>query len=216
MIGVLLSLLALIARASSPKMSFLGRIPVTVAFHSTDYYPETIQEHGLLIARADQGVFFANAASIRNELRSRITASDPPIHTTILDMEMTYELDVPSTKMLATLREELDEMEIQLKIAVLHQPVRDMLEATGLLDETGSENIYPSVFEAVLAFGAEHLDDVNVDDIDTTVDRINTLTETLIFVFEGTSEEQQAILDAVIDQLEDIRARWRKHNLQTK
>lgn len=64
LIGVLLSLLALIARASSPKMSFLGRIPGTVAFHSTDYYPETIQEHGLLIARADQGVFFANAAGI--------------------------------------------------------------------------------------------------------------------------------------------------------
>ena len=205
LIGVLFSLLALIARASSPKMSILGRLPGTIAYRSTTYYPDAIQKPGLLIVRADEGIFFANAASLRNALRSQITASDPPIRATIFDMEMTDELDVPSTEMLATVHEELEEMKIQLKIAVLHQPVRDMLEATGLLEQIGPENIYPTVLEAALAFTAEHLEDLDPDDIDTVIHRINTLSETLTFVFEDASEEQQAKLDVVIDQIEDIR-----------
>jgi MFS superfamily sulfate permease-like transporter len=205
LIGVLFSLLALIARASSPKMSILGRLPGTIAYRSTTYYPDAIQKPGLLIVRADEGIFFANAASLRNALRSQITASDPPIRATIFDMGMTDELDVPSTEMLATVHEELEEMKIQLKIAVLHQPVRDMLEATGLLEQIGPENIYPTVLEAALAFTAEHLEDLDPDDIDTVIHRINTLSETLTFVFEDASEEQQAKLDVVIDQLEDIR-----------
>ena len=112
LIGVLFSLLALIARASSPKMSILGRLPGTIAYRSTTYYPDAIQKPGLLIVRADEGIFFANAASLRNALRSQITASDPPIRATIFDMEMTDELDVPSTEMLATVHEELEEMKI--------------------------------------------------------------------------------------------------------
>ena len=80
-----------------------------------------------------------------------------------------------------------------------------MLEATGLLEQIGPENIYPTVLEAALAFTAEHLEDLDPDDIDTVIHRINTLSETLTFVFEDASEEQQAKLDVVIDQLEDIR-----------
>jgi hypothetical protein len=122
-------------------------------------------------------------------------------------MEMSNELDVPSSEMLAQLCEELEEMEIQLKIAVLHQPVRDMLQATGLLEKISFNNFYPSVVEAALDFALEHLDDVNLDDIDTVVDRINALTGILTSVFEDASEEQQAKIDAAIGLLDDIRSR---------
>ena len=206
LVGVLLSLLALIGRASLAKITVLGRIPGTVVYRSMAVYPDAVQDPGLLIIRSDEGVFFANAASLRNAVRSQIAASDSPINTIIFNMEMTNELDVPSSEMLAKLYEELEEMEIQVKIAVLHQPVREMLEATGLLVEIGSDNIYPSVLEAVLAYAAEHLDEVNVDDFDTVVDRINALMGILASVSEDATEEQQAKLNTAINRLEGLRS----------
>ena len=207
LIGVFLSLLALIWRTSSAKLSVLGRIPGTVAYRSTAYHPEAIQDPGLLIARPDEELFFANAASIRKVVRRRIAASEIPIRTTILDLEMTNELDVPGTEMLAQLHEEHEAVEIEFKLVGIHAPVQEMLDASGLTERIGAENIYPTVLEAVLSYASEHLADISADDIETFIDRIDALTEFFMFASEHVGEEHQEKLGTAIDRLEQARSR---------
>ena len=207
LIGVLLSLFALIWRTSSAKLSILGRIPGTVAFRSTAYHPEAIQDPGLLIARPDEEVFFANAASIRKGVRRWIAASETPICTTVLDLEMTNELDVPGTEMLAELHDEHEAVDIQFKLVGIHEPVLKMLDASGVTEKIGAENIYPTVLEAVLAYASEHLKEISADDIETFIDRIDALAEFFTFASEHVSEEHQAKLEAAIDRLEGARGR---------
>jgi high affinity sulfate transporter 1 len=207
LIGVFLSLFALIWRTSSAKLSLLGRIPGTVTYRSTAYHPDAIQDPGLLIARPDEELFFANAASLRKAIRRRIAASEIPIRTTILDLEMTNELDVPGTEMLAQLHEEHEAVEIEFKLVGIHAPVQEMLDASGLTERIGAENIYPTVLEAVLSYASEHLADISADDIETFIDRIDALTEFFMFASEHVGEEHQEKLGTAIDRLEQARSR---------
>ncbi|MCK4898098.1 MAG: SulP family inorganic anion transporter, partial [Anaerolineales bacterium] len=207
LIGVLLSLFALVWRTSSAKLSVLGRIPGTVAYRSTAYHPQAIQDPGLLIIRPDEEVFFANAATIRKGIRRRIAASETPIRTTILDLEMTNELDVPGTEMLAELHDEHEAVDIQFKLVGIHAPVMEMLDASGLSERIGAENIYPTILEAVLAYASEHLSEISADDLETFIDRIDALAEFFTFASEHVSEEHQAKLEAAINRLEGARGR---------
>jgi MFS superfamily sulfate permease-like transporter len=207
LIGVLLSLLALIWRTSSARLSVLGRVPGSVTYRSTAYHPEVIRDPGLLITRPDEEVFFANAAPLRSKIRKRIASSETPIRTTILDLEMTNELDVPSTEMLAKLHEEHEAVKIQFKLVGIHAPVREILEASGVTERIGEENIYPTVLEAVLAYASEHLEEISADDIETFIDRIDALTEFFTSASEHVSEEHRTKLSAAIDRLEEARSR---------
>jgi MFS superfamily sulfate permease-like transporter len=160
----------------------------------------------LLIVRPDEGVFFANAASLRSAIRRRIAASEPPIRTTILNLVMTSELDVPSTEMLAELYEEHEALGIQFELVGIHTPVQKMLDASGLTEKVGPENIYPTVLEAVFAFASEHLDEFTAEDMETVIDRIDNLTEFFQFASDHVGEEHQAKLSDAIDKLEQTRS----------
>ena len=138
LIGVLLSLLALIWRTSEPKLSVLGRIPGTVAYRSTTYHPQAIQDPGLLIMRPDEGVFFANAASLRNAIRRRIAASEIPVRTTIVDLEMTNEyLTEQSTAKWSRLSRDSFAVGALARLnnngVLLHPGARAMADSFGLL-----------------------------------------------------------------------------------
>ena len=161
---------------------------------------------GLLILRPDEGVFFANAASLRSTIRRRIAASEPPIRTTIINLVMTNELDVPSAEMLAELYEEHEALGIQFKLVGIHAPVQKMLDASGLTEKVGAENIYPTVLEAVFAFASEHLDEFTAEDMETVIDRIDHLTEFFTFASDHVGEEHQTRLSDAIEKLEQTRS----------
>ena len=57
--------------------------------------------------RLNEELFFANADPLREPVLALIGASDAPVHTVLLDLEMSGELDVPGVDALAELHEEL-------------------------------------------------------------------------------------------------------------
>ncbi len=205
LIGVLLSLLALIIRTSDPQLSILGRIPGTVAFRSTKYHPNAIQTPDLLIVRPDEGVFFANAATLHKSIRELATNGDPALRAVILDLEMTNDLDVPSAEMLGELHEELRGREIQLIIAGLHAPVREMLDRSGVTEQIDAANVYPTVLEAILVYAQAHKEEMTPDEVDAVISRIDTLTQMISIASEQAGEEQQAKLDKAVERLDALK-----------
>jgi MFS superfamily sulfate permease-like transporter len=206
LIGVLLSLLVLIVRTSDPQLSILGRIPGTVAFRSTKYHPGAIQTPDLLIVRPDEGVFFANAAMLHKSIRGLVTTGDPALRATILDLEMTNELDVPSAEMLGDLHEELAGLEIQLIIAGLHAPVREMLDRSGVTEQIDAENLFHTVLEAVLVYAQAHVDELTPDEVDAVLGRIDMLTQMISVASEQAGDEHQAKLAKAVERLEEIKS----------
>ena len=212
-IGVLLSLLALIIRTSDPKISILGRIPGTVIFRSTKYHPDAVQTPDLLMVRPDEGVFFANAAMLHKSIRELVNTVGSTLRATILDLEMTNELDVPSAEMLGDLHEELAGLGVQLIIAGLHTPVRDMLDRSGVTEQIGATNVYPTVLEAIITYAQAHVDELTPDEVDAVLGRIDTLTQMISIASNQAGEEQQVKLARAGERLDEIKSSFDREDI---
>src|SRR5512139_139069 len=147
LIAVILSLLVLVWRASQSKMSILGREPGRILFSDSRRHPENHTLPGLLVLRPDEGLFFANADSLRNDILGLVDEAQDPVKVVLLDLEMSNELDVPSVDMLAELKGELGKRNTELWLSRLHGPVRDALDQGDILQQIGRQNIYPRALD---------------------------------------------------------------------
>jgi len=94
-IGLLLSLLVLIARSSRPDIPLLGRWPGTEVFHRLDQNPDSETYPGLVIIRFDGPLFFATANALRDKIREVMTTDvTPPVTRVLIDMEGVNYLDL--------------------------------------------------------------------------------------------------------------------------
>jgi high affinity sulfate transporter 1 len=152
MIAVILSLLALVWRASQSRLSLLGREPGRLILSDIRRHPENRAIPGLLILRPDEGLFFANADALRNEIINLVDEAQPPVKVILLDLEMSNQLDVPSVDMLAELIEELKQRNAEMWLSRLHKPVYDALERSSVLQEIGEKNIHSRMLESILVY----------------------------------------------------------------
>ncbi|RKG84856.1 SulP family inorganic anion transporter [Corallococcus terminator] len=156
LIAVGVSLFLTVYRASQPRMSELGRVPGTLDLAATHREASAITLPGLHVFRPEEGLFFANATSLRDEVLTRVRDADVPVREVLLDLELTDDLDVPAADMLAGLHEDLSHRGITLALARVHRPTWRMLERTGVLAKVGPEHIYPQVAAGVEAWMAHH------------------------------------------------------------
>lgn len=154
-IGALLSLLLVIGRASQSRISVLGKVPGLPQFTDLRENPENTAIAGLCIIRADEGVFYANADSIRYEILKSLQNCPPPVRTVILDLEMTSDLDLSGAEMLAGLRRELHEAGVQLRLSRVQRSARVLLARTGISEEIGMDKFHPRTLFAVAAYLSE-------------------------------------------------------------
>jgi MFS superfamily sulfate permease-like transporter len=152
LIAVIISLLALVWRASQSKYSLLGWSADTLSFDDVSRHPDYRTVPGMLIMRPDENIFFVNAETLRNEIVRLAKSSDPPTEAVLLDLELSNELDVTALEMLIELKEELDEIQIELMLARVSTDVNEMFEVTGAVEKFGRENIHPRVIYGVRAY----------------------------------------------------------------
>ena len=72
-----------------------------------------------------------------------------------MDMEATSNLDLSTTDMLAELVGELKAQGVELLLANVRVPVRDLLESSGVAQTIGEEHIYLTVEAGVQACKGE-------------------------------------------------------------
>ncbi|RKH85453.1 hypothetical protein D7Y21_22965 [Corallococcus sp. AB045] len=79
----------------------LGRVPGTLDLAATQRESSAITLPGLDVFRPEEGLFFANATSLRDEVLKRVPDAKVPVREVLLDMELTDDLDVPGADILA-------------------------------------------------------------------------------------------------------------------
>lgn len=151
MIAVIVSLLALVGRASHPRLAVLGRVPGGVDFTSVRRHPENLTEPGVLIVRPENGLFFANAAGFRDAILEEMAASDDPVQAVLVDLAATTDIDVPSADMLRELHEELHGLGVRLMLTRVVTPVLQLLERSGTVAAIRPENIFVGPLDALAA-----------------------------------------------------------------
>ena len=151
-IGLLFSLLFVIYKSSRPHMSSLGRVPgVPGAYSDLTRHPENIAVPGTLILRLDAPIYYANALTVREKVKTMVEEyeTEAPLHAVIIDSTSQDELDVTSMEMLKGLIKELKNKGVAIYVAELHTPVREFIRQNGLLDLIGEQNIFQTVDLAV-------------------------------------------------------------------
>jgi MFS superfamily sulfate permease-like transporter len=154
-IGVVLSILALIYRASYPATAVLGRLPGSDVYRDVSRHPEAETLPGLLVFRFDAGAFFSNAGHFAASLERHIAEAHEPVRAILVDAESMNFVDATAAEMLVKLHAELSERGVSLSFARLRDPVRDTLGRAGLEDSIGAERLHDSISQGVEALTDE-------------------------------------------------------------
>ncbi len=162
LIAVVVSLFALVWRASQPKLAVLGRVPDRLDFSDKHRHPENITLPGLLMVRPENGLFFANAEAFRESIIAELTSNTEPVKAVLLDLGATTDLDVPSADMLGELGEELRSRDVRFMVMHMITPVKQMLESAGALEKIRQQDIFVGPTEAVLDYLSSQYDDARI------------------------------------------------------
>jgi high affinity sulfate transporter 1 len=165
LISVIVSLFALIWRASHLRLAILGRAPNSLDFSDIQRHPENTTIPGLLMVRPENGLFFANVAGLREEIITEISSSTEPVKAVLIDLGATTDLDVPSADILAELGEELHGRNTRLMLTRMILPVRQMLERAGAMEKISPQDIFAEPIEAVLAYLSSQYDAATVNEL---------------------------------------------------
>ena len=130
-VGVALSMGALIWRASRPHIAVLGRIPGTEHFRNIERYSADTAP-GLLLLRVDAGLFFGNAEAVNERVEDELAARPCTRHL-VLVLSAVNAIDTSALFALGELNAMLRARGIGLHLAEVKGPVMDRLQHSELL-----------------------------------------------------------------------------------
>ncbi len=150
-VAVALSILNVFRRAWRPYQTTLGRVPGLSGQHDRHLHPEAENLPGLVIFRFDAPLFFANARTFRDQIRT-LAAADPRPQWIVIAAEPITDVDTTAADMLTDLDEELNAKGTSLVFAELKDPVRAKLERYELIGPLDPEHFFPTLDAAVESF----------------------------------------------------------------
>ena len=133
----------------------LGKVPGEKIYRGLENYPDGETIPGLLIARFDGSLFFANAPDLADEIRFGVEVTEPTPSVVLVDFEAVTEVDATALITIRDLIGELKRAGTDLRLARVRTHVMDLMRTTDLDDVIGHEYIYDSVNAGVEAFLAE-------------------------------------------------------------
>ena len=151
-IAVGLALLAFVRQAWSPYRTELVKVQDVPGFHDVDRHPEGERIPGLVIARFDAPLFFANSALFSDHIRTLVEEAPPPVRMVIVAAEPITGLDTSATDTLVELDKHLEREGIELVFAEMKGPVKDRLVKFGVGSRFGPDHFFPTTNNAVKSY----------------------------------------------------------------
>jgi len=151
-LAVFLSLIIVLYSASRPTIAVLGELPEKPgAFGDIARHPECLQIPGLLILRIDSPLYYFNVNFVGRLIREQVTARQDTIHTLLIDVGASSDLDLTTIDGLQALIAQLNERGIGVMYAQVRGGVRERLRRVGAREDLYS-SFFPTVAYAVEVF----------------------------------------------------------------
>ncbi|MFK3740628.1 SulP family inorganic anion transporter [Massilia sp. TN1-12] len=132
-LGLVLSLGAMIWRESRPHIALLGRIAGTEHFRNVDRYAvETAP--GLLLLRVDAGLFFGNVEAVKGRIEEEL-AAHADTRDLVLVLSAVNAIDTSALFGLIDLNHTLGQRGVKLHFAEVKGPVMDRLRTSALVEQ---------------------------------------------------------------------------------
>lgn len=151
-VAVGLSLMEFVGHAWRPYMAELGRVDRLKGYHDLERHPEGRRIPGLVIARFDAPLFFANTPVFAAFLRRLVDGAPGPVRWVVVAAEPVTDVDATAADGLVALDDELARRGIRLVFAELKGPVKDRLREYGLAGRFDPSRFYPTLGTAVAGY----------------------------------------------------------------
>jgi sulfate permease, SulP family len=151
-LGVVLSLLLLIYRASHPHGAVLGQLPGTEAYRYIGRHPEAVAFPGLLIWRVGGDLFFASIGHFEEGLSAALAASRSPVQHVLVDAESINFIDATASDELVAFLKKLKNGGITVAFARVRDSVREQMQVAGIDVVVGAAEFHDRVTEGVRAW----------------------------------------------------------------
>ncbi|HSN38352.1 MAG TPA: SulP family inorganic anion transporter, partial [Arthrobacter sp.] len=148
-VAIGLSLIAFVIRALDPYRTELGSVEDVPGYHDLARHPEGHRIPGLVIARFDAPLFFANGAVFSDHIRTLVANAPGPVRWVIVASEAITGLDTTALDDLVALDDELAKGGISLVFAEMKGPIKDRLIRFGVSSRFGQDHFFPTVNNAV-------------------------------------------------------------------
>jgi SulP family sulfate permease len=164
LVAVLISILTLIAQVNRPPVRIMGRLPGTVEFRPVDNNPTAETFPGLLIARMEGRLYFANVSYVIDKLWALIHQASPQPQVLLGVADAIPDVEYTAFKSMEELEDQLQETGISLWLAVINPDVMTLVERTPLGKKLGNDRLFGSLEEAVEAYLQSHKPENTEDD----------------------------------------------------
>ena len=154
LVAIMLSLINVIYHISRPNDALLDDVDANggMVYRGVADKATALTEPGLIVYRFDAPLVFANAGYFVERLEDLIAAAGEELKCVILDAEAISNFDSTAAEALENLDADLERRGVDLWVARANEPLRQLLQVTGLTQRLGKNNVYPSVRAAVMAY----------------------------------------------------------------
>lgn len=140
--GMVLSLLVVIYRASTPHIAQLGRVPGTNIFRNISRFKNLEVRDDLLMVRIDGPIYFANVEFIKDKLDLWVSEKGKQIKMLVFNMESVSNIDSTGAHELNEWINTWRKSGLDISMTSIKGPVRDVLNRWALLESVGSDHIF--------------------------------------------------------------------------
>jgi len=151
-VAIALSLMAFVRKAWDPYRAELVSIAGVPGCHDLSRHSEGQRIPGLVIARFDAPLFFANGDVFGTFIRALVRDAPQPVRWVVVAAEPITGVDTTAIDDLVELDDYLDRLGISLVFAEMKGPVKDRLIRFGVGSRFGPEHFFPTVKNAVKAY----------------------------------------------------------------
>jgi len=149
-VGVAVSLAIFLRQSARPHLPELGRLEGSDIYRNVNRYP-VLTDRAAAVLRLDAPLYFANSRSVADTIAD-IATTRPDLRSVVLDASAITSVDYTGAETLAELEGELRASDVQLHLATVRGPVRDVLGRTRvwrlLVDQ---HRVHDDIAEAVAA-----------------------------------------------------------------
>lgn len=152
-VAVVASMVVVAGRMMAPHTAILGRLPGTSMYRNIDRFAEAERVPGVEIIRFDVSLSFLNVEFVKRRVARAIADAPHDVRVLVIDAAGVNDIDASAIDLLTEIIEELDGRGIDVRLASVKGPVRDVLDRAGVSLQLAGR-IHRDVDEAVSACGS--------------------------------------------------------------
>lgn len=147
LVGIGLSVVAIMIRIGRPNVAILGHLPHTRSFRAVVNHPDAHEFEGVVILRVDASFSFVNADVLQDVIVEHVRKTT--VKAFILDASSVNDFDTTALATLAEINQIVKANDVFFCISSARQKSLDMLKSSGIMDEIGADHFFLSTHRAL-------------------------------------------------------------------